>query len=134
LWDVATHQFIGLPLTSHAGKISAVAISPDGRTLASGGTDGNLILWDATTRRALGLPLKTQTTVYALAISPDGTRLASGRFVASNSEAAGLTVWDVSPEAWQASACQIAGRNFTRAEWAEYFPGEAYNKTCEGLP
>jgi hypothetical protein len=30
--------------------------------------------------------------------------------------------------------CRNAGRNFTQAEWKNYFPGEAYQKTCQNFP
>jgi hypothetical protein len=32
------------------------------------------------------------------------------------------------------AACEIAGRNFTQAEWQEYFPGEPYRTTCPQWP
>ena len=31
-------------------------------------------------------------------------------------------------------ACDIAGRNLTRAEWAQYLPGEPYHATCKQWP
>ena len=40
LWNVATQQEMGNPLTGHADWVVSVAFSPDGKTLASGSADG----------------------------------------------------------------------------------------------
>jgi len=46
LWDVATRQPVGEPLTGHTNSVFSVAWSPDGKTLASGSRDNTIILWD----------------------------------------------------------------------------------------
>jgi WD40 repeat protein len=42
--------------------------------------------------------------------------------------------WDVDPNSWRERICDIAGRNLTQAEWAQYLPGEPYQITCEQWP
>ncbi|MFF4298516.1 hypothetical protein ACFY0N_33235 [Streptomyces vinaceus] len=64
------------------GVVQAVALSPDGQTLAAGGLDRQVALWDLRDPqrpRPLGTePVTFADTVYALAFSPDGRRLAAG--------------------------------------------------------
>jgi WD40 repeat protein len=66
-------------LPGHTGIVFSVAFSPDGTTLASGGADGTVRLWDVATRRQIGRPHTRHTrAVHSVAFSPDGTTLASG--------------------------------------------------------
>lgn len=133
LWDIASRQPIDQPLTGHSNLVSSVAFSPDGKTLASGSEDKTIILCDvgcsARGSQPLGQPLKGQTTsVWSVAFSPDGKTLASG------SDDDIIILWDVGVESWKARACRTVGRNLTRAEWAQHFPGRPYHKTCPDLP
>ncbi len=61
-----------------AGPCGAVAFSPDGRWLLSGGADHRVRLWDAVTGQALEVFEGHTDPVYALAWLPDASRFFSG--------------------------------------------------------
>ena len=44
---MASGQRLGQPLSGHSDWVNALAFSPDGGMLASGSSDGTLILWEA---------------------------------------------------------------------------------------
>ena len=78
LWDVATRQPIGLPL-SNTGAVDWVAFSPDGKTLATGNADGTVRLWDVATPLPTSSSLiNDHTSVIWIAFSSDGKTLATG--------------------------------------------------------
>ena len=71
------------------GAIAAVAVSPDGRCLAAGGTDSIVTLWSIADFQPLHLLRGHTLAVTALAFSEDGRLLASGGFDE------GIHLWDV---------------------------------------
>ena len=75
------HQSLkACPVVAHTRDLCAVAFSPCGKRLATGGQDFVVILWDAQTGKA-ELVLKGHTwDILTLTFSADGNRLASGGF------------------------------------------------------
>jgi len=79
LWDVATAQQSNIRLGGHGATISAVAFSPDSRTIATASFDGAVRLWDAATGTLLHAPFtEHEGRVLSAAFSPDGRTLATG--------------------------------------------------------
>jgi WD40 repeat protein len=75
LWDAQTHQ-LAARFSGHTGPVYALAFSPDGRRLVSGGEDCIVRVWDVVTGECQELHGHTET-VYAAAFHPQGTRLAT---------------------------------------------------------
>jgi WD40 repeat protein len=81
-------------LAAHTGKVRCLAFSPDGKTLASGGADNVVCLWDVGSGKQRGPGLRHKYPVRALAWSPDGKRLASGSWGGGYEAAIDLWLWN----------------------------------------
>lgn len=99
------------------------------QVLAYGTNDGKLYFWDIPSHRLIAPAFSGITgAVTSLQFSPDQHVMVSG------SDTGQVLSWDFNPASWIDKACQLAGRNLSRVEWAQYFPGEDYRKTCEAFP
>src|SRR5262245_61909846 len=67
---------LGSARLRHGQSLQSIAISPDGKYLASGGFGRNIILWDPTTGKELRQLIGLERGVYAVVFSPDGKLLA----------------------------------------------------------
>lgn len=68
----------GKPIPRNFNGITALAISPDGETVAWGGEPGTLLIWQVFPPRERFSMDAHRTQVTALAFSPSGEKLASG--------------------------------------------------------
>ena len=64
-------------LKGHTNWIYDAAFSPDGQTLATGGWDQTIRLWNVASAKQRAVLRGHQTEVFAVAFSPDGAMLAS---------------------------------------------------------
>ena len=79
-------------LREHAGAVYAVAWSPNGSILASGGQDGTVRLWNPNSGVNYAVLRGHTARVFSIAFSPDGRTLASGSYNGN------VRIWDVNAQ------------------------------------
>jgi WD40 repeat protein len=73
LWSVEAHVN-----SAGGGAPRCVAFAPDGRNLASGGSDRLVRIWDVTGKKEVASYLTNRPAITSVAFSPDGRLLAAG--------------------------------------------------------
>lgn len=123
--DVATGTLVRPPVFGHDGTVASISYAPNGETIATGGQDGRVSLWNGRTGTLL-----SSTTVGRpgraafVGFKPDGQTVSVATWDGEVYEL------DTRLESWIAFACDVAGRNLTRAEWGDTFGNRPYRETC----
>ena len=113
--------------TSLGTEVLWLNYSDDGAFLVSAATDGGVSLWDATTLDLLG-------SVYP---PHHGDPVPAGAQFIGDSHDVAIASYDGKVYRWETDleraidfACQMAGRNLTDKEWAEFLPAQPYQSVC----
>jgi WD40 repeat protein len=110
LWETATGQE-RRQLGGPGRPVHAVAIAPDGRTLASWRRDNTVCLWDAATGQQVGTLQGHRSEVTSLAFLP------GGREVVTGSADSTILVWGL--PAWKRPAPTALAEKELEALWAD---------------
>lgn len=86
-WAMGTGKKVA-DIRAHATAVSALTVSPDGGTIASGGTGAGLNLWNGFNREYLSTFLMHENNILSLAITPDSSTLISGSLD-------GIRIWNL---------------------------------------
>jgi WD40 repeat protein len=105
LWEVPGGRHLR-KLTGHGSYVDALAFSPDGKRLVSGGAYGLLCLWDPSTGERL-LPETAAghgEHITAAALAPDGSALYTGD-------------WAGEVRAWEPKTGRLRGGPWRQGDW-----------------
>jgi WD40 repeat protein len=95
-WDVLTGKATRPPYFEHKNVISAIAVSPDGKHVATASWDETIHIWDLSTGKRICNPLRGHSSwVHAVSYSP------SGNYIVSGSGDRSIIVWDAQTGAIQ---------------------------------
>src|ERR1051326_3745102 len=97
IWDTRSAQEIALlpndpDHPEHTGTIAALALGPDGHTLATASMDHSIRLWDIDSQELLQVLHGHLSEVWSAAFSPDGTSLFTGAKDGS------VDIWAIPPQ------------------------------------
>jgi WD40 repeat protein/DNA-binding SARP family transcriptional activator len=126
MWDPHNGKRLAQPLLADSSPIADVAFDPSGQRFAiTGSQDGDVKVWFTASLEQEGPRLAADPgSTAAATFSPDGT----GLLVVDDN--GGAFTWPMSLTAWEQRACSLAGRNLTRAEWAQFVAGGRYASVC----
>ena len=128
-WSTRTRGRPSAPAFASDSSRLQIEWLPDGRTVALTGAGSTVRLFDVDRSVApSGLPAAVGNVQTQSFMVPDPT----GDLVILGDQD-WVMRYPMTPSAWLRTACEIAGRDLTRAEWDLYLAGRAYRSTCTDL-
>lgn len=104
LWDLKTGVMLK-KMEGNRHEVRALAVSRNGRMIASGGDQGEIIIWHGETGEYLiQVMMADSYTIFSLDFSPDGTVLASGSM-------------DWMTKSWSTATWEMEGNPIESSSW-----------------
>ena len=88
-WRFYSTENFDIFIAGHTDNVNSIVFSPDGKLLASGGHDNNVVLWNAETGQLVNVLEGHVHRVRSVAFHPEGKILASGSYDTN------ILLWDV---------------------------------------
>ena len=130
--EVETGRRVTEPVEVHDSFVQQVEWQPDGRTVVSSAADGTVALFDSERGLVRAVPLPGSSDLRGDYLQGTYTHLVpgtTGEVIALSGARPGHR-YPMDPAEWLASACAVAGRDLSQAEWARYMPDRPYRQTC----
>jgi WD40 repeat protein len=111
------------PIQVATQSLVSISFSPAGRLFAATSEDLTTTLVDLHSGKRLGSSFPVRQEALPLAqFTPKGDLLIV--YLADAAQ------WPTDLRTWERFACQVAGRELTRAEWADLLPNRPYQHVC----
>ena len=131
LWDLQSHQPLGVPLNGHRGEVMVLAFNPDGHRLASLDWEHTAIMWDLQAgERLLTTTDNASDSVTNIALSADGRYLATSADIEFGTR---LFVWDMQSRPPVSQALSEAELGFSPAQSDIYFLADSHTLVFYGF-
>lgn len=129
IYDLTTKETS--QLTGHKAGVTDIEFSPDGKLLASAGSDKRLLMWVLDSPEALPIMMEdNHGFIWDIAFTKSSSFL-----IAACSESE-IKIWPTDPALLANQICPKLKRNMTQGEWKKYMgEGEdiSYENTCISL-
>ncbi|MDP9341005.1 MAG: hypothetical protein M3Q23_02620 [Actinomycetota bacterium] len=130
LWNVTTGKQLAEVPASNPGLWS-VQFDPSGSMLLTDSSDGVARLWSVPDLQQIGTDIPGFSgAVGAATFAGQGSSTVAVLLYATGL----MFAYAASPSVWERQACLVAGRNFTKAEWARYVGDRPYEDVCPQYP
>jgi WD40 repeat protein len=125
VWDALSGKSVLPAVRASESYVDSVVWSSDGSRIVTAANDGTVRIYDASSGQQVGTSLAVASAGF-----PYATLSQDGRTIAATDTSGRGWLYPATAAGWETSACRLANRELTRAEWSKFLPGRPYQRTC----